>query len=381
MGEPQLGFGLAPVEVPHLHRVSPDGRWLASFDPAGKLALRRVDVAAPQDAARTRAIRVDGVSGEVRTLRWSADGTGLIFQTAKGLFAATPADDATRTTARAIFLAASHSLTQIDDFRILPNGLIVRGNQRLFFVGSATSSTQDLTPAGYRVMAANVRSEGRIVMVVTPSEASINSGQLWTLAPSGDGFSVVHQLPCHTNCLVRNWAPGSALLTFSATSGRVTGEVEVEVDGRSTLTDAAVDKDGSRSPVHSLWADDETGRVLAATRSTVSVFDTRLKRQWAWQPDSGAIRTARFAPGGAAVIVTTADDILRVEQGVSRSLLTAAMHKRLNTGRQSAFLDDAALHPDGSLSFAVVDQTTRRDRVRPLIPRMDLLLEPPKKTD
>ena len=363
------------IPVPHLHRQSWDAKWLASFDTRNaQLTLRSLSTKRPaKRAGKAFQVAVGGLGGWVETLRWMADGRGVVLATSGGLQLVRLDLSSPGRAVSAIPLFGSRQKSALDgeivDFRIVPGGLIARTAHRLYYVYIDSRDRpviHDLTPDGYRVRGAGALAGGRIAMAVV--KLATKKDELWTLAPSSMGPArapvVTSASPC-PKCAATNWAPGSQWPIFAA--------------GRNTVFMHKPDPAGSSSfyklglpgprdlRVRSLWVSPDGTRILAANRETVQVWDLDGKVLWTWkQPGRGQeIRSARFAAagseGGQSVLIVTDKSVWRVRDGkVIGDVVTDALRERLDLhldlGRQT-YLESVVPLADGSIAFTRVRRT------------------------
>ncbi len=380
-----------PVEIPHLSRLSPDGRWLATYD----LRSSRVRLLDARHSQRLIAdVTIEGTSGQLTAFRWLGDGSGFAIATNRGLWLArlNPMSAArlpASVTAVEVKNAAQQPIPAIDT-RMVEDGFIAQAHGTVYFVRpTAKPQVFDLKPAGARVLRANVRTDHRIVAHVRydarPNEARVPD-ELWTLDTSGAGAPHrTGRRSCNdggTVCDVFNWTQGAQFLGYALANGRIVLEDPAHPADPQYEKVVYVDLQHRWDRVHTLWASPIDHRVVAATGRKLQVWDAQGQPMYAFTvPVGSAIRTASFVPGKNDLVVTLNDALVRLDakgRQVSRIALADKACGRLVCAHADApgashFADDGFALPDGSVAVQVVMVSSEHipgsrgeGRVRPL---------------
>lgn len=375
-GRYDVDLDLEEITIPHLHRVSRDGKWLASFDIERKRLVVR-NVGGDASGAPMR-MWVRKLRGTIDRFRWLDDGSGFVFLTSRRLYLVRPKFERGQKQVRAIPFFSKGKRPKwerrITEFRVLPGAIIAQTRQQLYYITTGQERVvHDLTPDKMTVRSASVRSGGRIAMSLVPY-GSMSVSEIWTLQPpppgvpvepSGDSTSepaarptVVDKTSCK-GCATENWAPGSTRLTTGG-RGFIYREV-VQEDGSIHLKTLPRSRD-FRSVV-SLWANTADDRILAADVRKLSLWNQHGDFLWQWKPAKGIIYSARFAPNGEDVVVTGSYGIylLRAGKVVSELISREVMAKLPSKEEGERYFDGAILLADGSLAFAVVLEEFREE--------------------
>jgi len=363
--------------VPHLNRMGPDGRWLATWDDLRKtVQLRDTEKGA---GVESRRIRVTGLRGAVTHMRWLSDLSGVVFLTDKNLFVARfdvqGTDDGAW--AHPVFgKRKDGTRPEVLDVRMTPTGFVAltdagydedAGHQLrdAWFVHVAwnrVAPPRRFTPKTGRVRALSVRSSGRVVLAMAglkPSEDSDSdvTGALWTLRLDNHGHSrVIERRDCETDdCDVTNWSPGTRRLVYTTADGAVV------IVGRGDKQDVVIDFGDFETPTHTLWLDKRERRLLLANREMVSMYDMAGNELWSWSPKNGdTIHSARFDLDNKTVLATAGRRALRVAGGKAKLLFKTRMQaKPWKEGddylmASEVFVDDIIPLGNGALAYGVV---------------------------
>lgn len=374
------------IKVPHMHRASPSGDWLASYDPATRrLTLRsvaapsrqrfanaspQIAVDAPADAVVVRS-RVGKLSGAIRTFRWLDDDSGIVFHTSRGLYLVRPdtAGIHRRVTARAILKAGDFSRLdgEVKDFRMIPGGLIARTEEHLYHVSldGRRAAVRDLTPPGFVVQEAVALSRGRVAMLV--ADRDTYSDELLIMGPTGSDttrLKVIASRSC-VDCGVTNWAPGAERITFATHRGAIYRESGAESPEAPGLV--ALEADSDVNGELSLWSNARDDRVVATGSHRVQMWDGDGNPLWTWNPrEYRRVISAHFEADGETVLVTTDWSIVRVKDGetVAEVFGKKDLDALRRSPRDGAFLEGAIPLADGSIAFSVIHERGQRDRKR-----------------
>ena len=357
--------GGALVSVPHLQRVDPANRWLATLlGDSGRLLLHDLSGSRLQHDQTIREL-----SGRVRAFRWLADGTGLVVQTHRNVFVV-PITFGTGSGAPGVHAAQavfSESPGRIQDHRILSaDDFIVRAANRLFYVrATQPDHVHELTPKNAQVPEANLRSGGRIVMVVRRSDAK---DELWTLETSPvTPPRIREQRPCEGSCNIVNWSPGSEHLTYALADGQIVIEVPAPPGGPVVTRQVSLAPSTERH-VKVLWTNSSGDRVLAASETSLAVWNERGEALWNWSPSGtrSKIRAAHFEGDGRTILLTLTDRVLRLREGQpeAEEVLSTAS---LGHGSRAVSFDEVIALPQGQFALTLIRPARRRlaNRRRP----------------
>lgn len=380
--------------IPHLQRVSPDGRWLASLDADRmRLDLRALDTDRPR-----RLVAIEGVEGTVRQFRYLEATAGFVLMTDANVYLL-PFDADAQPEAAApepaivaepVFDPAHTTDMSFMDTRILPDGLIAHVREHVdgdphwyrgdvYWVRLGDDTVQDLVslvPRHLSATGANVRSEGRIVVALNVHDYDVAErmgqgelSELWTIqTPADDVPRVSAVTPCADDyCNVINWTPRTKRLTYAFAWSEVVRE-GASPDAEPIRLNMELD-DGSGGRMHTLWADANEEHLLGANLDGIQVWTAEGKAVWQWQHPRGyAVHFADFEPDGS-VLVAAGTQLWRVDQHEAKRLVrTRGKYKAhrngsddmydeegWGTGSKQSFIDDAIALPDGSIAYSVVD--------------------------
>jgi hypothetical protein len=346
-------------EIPHLQRTSPDGTWLGSLDAERKILWLHTP-GAPNEFKVLR-IRLKGISGPVKTFRWKVDGQGIIVHTDRNLWhVALPETGLLKdmTKVVAVPLMEDSIGPQIQDFRMLQEGFIVRANLRLY-LGLFKSGVviKDVTPHKRYVHSAFVGPEERIYITVAESLWPIDS-QLWILDTAG------RDLPS-LRSIASKWEQGSAINWAAhkgwfavARSWHPLTLFSVKGIGQAEPIKLEMDPSLPFDNVHTLWSDEKGERLLSATSTTLRVWSPEGKLLWSWPETEESkikIYSARFTPDGASVIASLKDRVVLLKDGViAETLVTPEQAAEMGVEDKHTFFENAQMLSDGSLAVAIV---------------------------
>jgi hypothetical protein len=386
--------------VPHLQRMSPDGRWLASLDADRmRLDLRAVDGSRegrPGTLRKPLLVELKGIEGTVRQFRFLEAMSGFVLITESNLYLlpfdpdAQGDEAAAEIQAEPVFDPAKTENMDFLDTRILPEGVIAHVREHIdgdpfwhrgdvYWIRIADDTVQDLVslvPDHLTATGANVRSQGRIVVALGVHDYDIaeqlgqgDLSELWTIETPADDIPNVSAVTQCANdwCNVINWTPRTERLTYALDWSEVYREGATPDADPIAMTLSLGDDYGGR--MHTLWADAAEEHLLGANHDGVQVWTSEGEPLWQWQhPRNYAVNFADFEPDGS-VLVAAGTQLWRIEEGRGKRLLrTRGKHRaRRNgsddvydeegwgTGAKQSFIDDAFALPDGSIAFSVVD--------------------------
>jgi hypothetical protein len=378
--------------VPHLHRVSPDGRWLASYD-ADDARVFLTPIAEGMSRA-SRTLKLTGVMGQVRQFRWLESDSLLAIATDSDVFLA-PIPSAllqggdeveVEVEADSVFSfeGGKDGGRQIIDLRLAPGGFFVRVGaegdfhwfrQQVYFARVSDGTLQELDPLvpdGLTAQSASLAFDGELAITLEywdderfgegPGPLVDEGGEVWRFALSEEGEPQrVGRLACPEDyCQMSNWAPNSSPLV--AVHGY--GEIAV-FDKDSSERPPTFDFDADGAAIDSLWAWPEGGWV-AADGEFVRSFDDEGTLLWSWSaPRDKPIHGVHLDEGGQTVMVTAGLDVYRVRAGKGRRLLRSrGAHAESGQdrddwgGMSESFVDQALALPGGAIAYTVVDLET-----------------------
>jgi hypothetical protein len=382
--------------VPHLHRVSPDGRWLASFD-ADDRAVYVAGIGAER-VSRGQRLRIEGLDfepGELSQFRWfasdpfavdldgdaSGDPGGFIFSTPSTIRWAPLADDSITQggTVRAepVFTgvdARPKGERTIHDTRVVPGGFMVRSSSGyggdVHFVRVSDGAIQEvssLLPRGIGTSAANVALDGRIVVSayakhyeemeqgILPLKAE---HELWTYTVDAHEARFERALDCPDEyCWITNWAPGSSPLVV-AMEGAMIG---VTTDEGKTHSFEFAGDEGYWGSVHALWSHGDT--ILAANDQAVRSFALDGEVRWTWEAPEDQEITGVHEDHDGSALVSVGRTLMRVTDGKAKRVLRVRGRwgKREYDegtdfgGYRHSFIDQALPLANGAIAYTVVD--------------------------
>lgn len=380
------------VSIPHLQRVSPDGRWLATFD-ADKMRLDLRALESTEDGEGSvgdrQLVKVAGLEGTIRQFRFLSSIEGFSISTSENLYILPYAlDEGARTVeAQPVFDPEQMGEFDVVDTRILPDGMIARTREYIdgdpywwrgdvHWIQIDDDTVQDvasLVPRHLSATAANVRSKGRIVVALDVFDQDIAEkvghgevSELWTFETSpAESPKITETTRCaHDYCNIINWAPGTERLTYGYDWDRL-----AVANDNGEFEDLTMEfTDGYGGNMHTLWTDDDESHILAATIDGVVLWDADGKEQWTWQHPRGyQVHSAHFEDDGS-VVVAAGTQLLRVENGLAKRLLRTRgkykprrydpdsdIYPEWNETSKDSFIDDAIMLPGGAIAFAVVD--------------------------
>ncbi len=357
--------------VPHLQRVDPTGRWLASYDPDRRqIALDVVD----GSAAKAHTIPIKGTLAAPHQFRWLDDGEGFVVSTEDQVYLlkVDPAQPGAHAEPVPLLANVSDHPLGVDDVRVMKDGLLVRiaervpvqvppeplefelGQDLLFgdarvarslvwvgdneFYEAPGQMYGDQTPANQRgqllyialadgkptathALVAPTRhvdgaiplSGGRVAATVGPYNDEpwdySTAEELWVATPSAKGWVVQSREDCD-DCEATNWAPGADAPIFAEWS-------DIRVDGPNPYT---LTMPGGGS-VNVLWADSDFDLVIATSSEELAVWEGQALR-WSYQDPSDSLHSARSDPSGRYLY--TANDA-----EIRRFSLVDGSHKRM----------------------------------------------------
>jgi hypothetical protein len=383
------GFrGLNPV--PHLHRVSPDEAWLASFDADDSRFF--LSALSEEGTEAERSFVVEGIEGRVRQFRWVDGHRALVLSTEGAVYlvpipgvalADSLPTEEVKVDATSVFAgmvqAGELSEPAILDLRWAPGGFFARvydssfaywDAQRIYYARVSDGAVQeldDVLPSGVNTNAAVLGAHGELVAVVSvDDEERFPEGrsplqdeqELWRFAIRERGEpEFAGRMPCPGSyCDMTNWAPASEPLVAVHSYSEIVSYANSEEPELFEFdeTDGGV--------IDSLWAWPEGGWV-AASGERVRSFDETGRVLWTWKaPGDQVVHGVHIAPGGQTVLVAAGLELYRVKAGKSKRLLRSrARFGRPNPdadvweGVKESFVDQALELPDGSIAFTVVD--------------------------
>lgn len=380
--------------VPHLQRLSPDQRWLASFDADQmRLDLRAVDTSRAGERGaidKPLLVNINGVAGTVHQFRWLKSINGFSISTDKNLYILPFDPDAGERSVQAqpVFDPEQIGAFAIADTRILPDGMLVRTREfvngdpywyrgEVYWVRLGDGTVQDLVPLvpdHLTAVAANVRSNGRIVLALAvhdydraESQGQGDLSELWTVETDPvEPPTVTEKRACaDESCNVGNWAPGTDRLTYA-----------LEWDDKIIIEGSSPDDDDielqwseeNYASTHTLWQNADQTRVLAATLEGLQLWDANGTALWDWTPKSKEhIHSAHFEDDGS-IVVAAGTKLYRLTEGKAKRVLrTRGKYKPRRTAgdgegydawgetTKDSFVDDAITLPGGAVAFSVVD--------------------------
>lgn len=370
------------VAIPHLHRVSPSGEWLATFDVEQRqLQLRRLvgdPLELEQALHEPRLATVEGLVGAPRQIRWLHDGSGFVIATAEAVFVVPYRPESGAATAEAHdVLGHDPSIRSIGDTRILPGGFIVQTRESvegdawvtekgLYLVRVADDVVQDiedLVPDDVTLQIANLRADGRIVMSIDEHDVTTPE-VLVTLQPRVDGPAVeIERTACPDGwCEVVNWTPDTRRLGYATLDGRVV------LDASPAPLQLRLDDDDAEhweGTIHTLWASRDEQRIFAANDKRMRMWDQAGNVLWTWKArGKKKIESAQFAPDEKSVIAAVDRSIVRIENGKAETIVTrkkprARRKKDGHTWNREVYIDGVQPLPGGAVAYMVVDLYSR----------------------
>ena len=377
--------------VPHLHRLAPDGHWLASLDADD----RRVYLTPVGEGSQggPRSFSVDGIEGDVRQFRWLESDEVLAVATKNDVFLVPIPDSLVSEVdmgeleitsgASSVFADVDKSDGDIEvlDLRVAPGGFFARVGgghashwfrQQVFYARISDATVQELdaiVPDGLTARGATLGFGDELVVPIghweddyfTEESDPLRSehGELWRYALSAYGEPEhVGRLACADEfCEITNWAPGSSPLVA------VDGYREVVVFNKDAPDDvSSLEFKVDLGSIDSLWAWPEGGWV-ASDNETVSSFDDQGTRLWSWTaPGDRAIHGVHLSHGAQSVLVTAGLNIYEVKAGKARRVVRSiGAHRESRRehnvweGISESFIDQAIALPGGGIAYTVVD--------------------------
>ena len=404
----QLDDGVGAVSpVPHLHRISPDSSWLASYDADD--ARFHLSALAESSTGAPRSFVVHGIDGRVRQFRWVDGHRALAVSAGQGVYLVPiPRDlldgavlgSEPTVEASEVFsgLLGEGTLMapEVRDLRTVAGGFFARvydpsfsdwDAQRIYYARVSEGTVQeldDILPPGVDAHAAVAGAGGQIVVSVSVEDDErfakgmhplVEDQELWRFSIASEGEpSFVGRMPCPDSyCDMTNWAPQSEPLVAVHSYSEIVSYAKPHEPERFEF-----DASGG-GVIDSLWSWPEGGWV-AASGEQVRSFDEAGKLLWSWTaPGDQVVHGVHLAHGGQTVIVAAGLELHRVEAGRSTRLLRSrARFGRPNPdvdvweGVKESFVDQALELPDGSIAFTVVDleQSYEFDDEEPEIPEL-----------
>ncbi len=380
--------------IPHLHRTSPDGHWLASYDPDDRemhlIPLTREGA----DLGGERSFRIDGIEGGVRQFRWLSSDDAFAISTRNQVYlapipaSALAVEDTTQgvriVDAQPAFvgLADRDDEREIADLRVTTTGFFARTlsmpewDPSLGQVWDAQVSDgsiqafMPLLPAGLAARNANIAYGDSLVVVVENTDPDRLSGERDPLGEAA-GQMWVHRLemgaePQRTrvvecpndDCWVTNWAPHSDPMVV------IQDYNQIAVYGAQPGARESWEfEDGDGAAISTLWA--EHSQIFAADNSFVNVYDFEGKRQWGWTAPQGKSVSGVHVDAEGRALVSVGLELLRIDEGKARRLLRAkGKYKAIDEDEDNwererrSFVDQALPLPNGAVAFTVVDLET-----------------------
>ncbi len=359
--DPELG---APV--PHLHRMGPDGRYLMTWDDNRRRLWIR-DVA----AKTSRAIRVAGLRGSVKTMRWLRDSSGAVFLTGRNAYVARfdladATDDATR--ASSIFGRRTLPREPVAVRNVL-NGLVIMTEEgwhpeydeplrhvyHVRITDNRVGPPVRFTPKDGRLDSMSVRAGGRVVVSMRDD---YDADTLRTLRVFANGTAKeLSRRICASvsECRVVNWTPGTRKLVYALADGQVV------IAGRTGDEDDIVVEVAGLAPhdgVHTLWLSPDESRLLASGPEEIVMLNASNGEEiWHWEAPDQAIVSARFDTDGS-VLATAGRGAYRLRSGRAKKLFQTRMkapgEDDVMLISREVVLDDLIPLGDGSIAYSVV---------------------------
>jgi hypothetical protein len=239
---------------------------------------------------------------------------------------------------------------------------------QVYFVRVDDDLVQDiepLVPSGTDLQLANLRSDGRIVMVLDDLEDEADQ-YLLTVRPRADGpVEQLERTPCASDgwCEVVNWTPDTKRLGYA----RWDGTVVLEQPGAAPLElpigqDDEADWEG---PIHTLWANADEQRIFAANDKRMRMWDAAGRALWSWQPRGNRqLKSAQFGLDGQTVLASVDRSIVRIDGGKARTIVREKLPKRRKSSdghawTRAVYIDDVQPLPGGGIAYMVVDSRSR----------------------
>jgi hypothetical protein len=351
------------INAPHLQRLSPDGRTLAAFSAdTSTLALlsmadgsmRSITVAPP-----TRRKTSASASPRVQTIRWLNDNQTIIFQTQRAIQLVNTDTNHVQTVLERKATASQHVL----DTRIVGDGFIARTPHEVFFVRveAGQPKVTNITPEGRTVSEANVRSDGRIVLVANPNSSRGVGHELITFSTARGEPRFMSSRPCAGSCRITNWAPGSERLAYALSNGTIVLEAVSDTAKQHSGpgTEMSLELPAGHGRVSTLWMNHDGTRLLAANAHSLAVWNSAGRRLWSWTPQNGPLRSAHLGDDGT-VVAAVKERIVRVSDGVASDLIAPHKLAALLAGPGTSRLDDVFPLPNGGVALAIIRDAARR---------------------
>lgn len=378
------------VPVSHLHRLSDDGRALASLDlDASRIQIRTVT---PR-LSKPRFAPVSGVGGEIVQFRWLPAGDGFVIVSTDGAWLLAPGQRA-----KPVLDPVHHrGAAYVTDVRVLPEGLLVstqppkddddaatveaclRIAPSFYYVHVADAEVQAVVElsAGdpdLHAVQASARSDGRIALRVVVLEERpstrrsskphcsrfMHDAAIQILRPQADGTPVLESTLPGPALDWNNFAARSPTLVYAMFDTVIAGSSELPFRTPSERIYA---------PIQSLWADPARDALLAADCGRVRTWRADGSIRWTWDirdpircdEHEHIIHAARFDSRGE-VVAAVGRSVLRLGHGKARRLFRVRRgppYVRASSAdpprEHETFVDDAVPLPDGGIAYAVVD--------------------------
>ncbi|MFT5433017.1 MAG: dipeptidyl aminopeptidase/acylaminoacyl peptidase [Myxococcota bacterium] len=345
------------IDAPHLQRLSPDGRTLAAFsaDTSTLTLLSMADGSMRSITVNRLHTRKKSTPGSrrVQTIRWLNDNQTIIFQSQKAIQLVNVATKRVRT----VLERKASASQSVVDTRVVGHGFIARTPHEVFFVRIAGGQPEitNITPEGRTVSEANVRSDGRIVIVANPNSSMGVGHELITFSTAIGEPRFMSSRPCAGTCHITNWAPGSERLAYALANGTIVLEAVSNTAKQQSGpgTEVRLELPVGHGRVSALWMNHDGTRLLAANDHSLAVWNSAGRRLWTWTPKSGPLRSAHFGDDGS-VIAAVKGRILRVSDGVASDLIAPKKLAALLAGPGTSRLDDVFPLPSGGVAFAII---------------------------
>ncbi len=363
--------------VPHLQRLSPDGRALASYDAdRGVMRLRAAD--GPSRALRE--FEIADMPGHILQFRWAARGDALLMMTTAGLYRVSTAGDDPRVVAQELFSGSEHMLLEL---RATEGGVLLHAQPRrvkqrgvwLIAPSDAGHATTRLTSPSRDAQSFTVLPSGQVVVELAGRAGA--GDELETFAFEGGRPRLVHARPCVDggDCTIINWSAGAS--SYAYATQRCPGYRERGICKPAIVHVTSEAADAPRrdlefpSPryggfpreLSQLWVRGD--EVFAASRDKLVVWGPNGEL-FRWKPrESGSrrwITSSALDRRAGAILVSTGENIYRVEDGKAKRLRRVPEHKD-----RKRIIDGLVALPNGELAYQLVDTYERPATINPQV--------------
>jgi hypothetical protein len=357
VGNVRYRFRELSTEVPHVMRISPSGKSLATYD-GEQVKIRVYDLGPSARFDNYRNLPVPDLGGPVKQLRWVDEGSAIALMSDRAVGVVTLDGSLNKSTAtiplrltrpeRILGIRSDESGFYIHTSRS-PSAYRPR-RQRVYYVPTGDwNKPIDVTPQGAKLEGLTTLDDSRLAMVV--KNRSKHEFRIVSTKPGQVGkLLTTHACPTNS-CRVQNWVPGASNLAVALGDGTLMWRL-------ATPAPVVVKASAGRiRKIHSFWANPDQDLFLAADRRSVKVYADDGTLQWSWRSPAEDVVTAHFSEDEKGVLVATQNALILVENGqeIKRLATLDASAPRDAKGRDvRVFYDDVKPLGAGAVAWQEV---------------------------